>query len=191
MDILAEIQHRLRHLNSEHGLQILFLVVAIYMFVEAQSWARDSKIFPQIMAGGVIVGTLLLIVQDHLPEPIQMIVSGEAAAFSRSEAEIEEQVDEIAEERDLDTTEYGRPVNPIVFTGILVTVYAVAGYLFSLLVVSPLFAAAYLIWFRKPWYFVVLLSIIAGVIAYAFTTIIIVPVDRGVLVGDLLLIGVS
>lgn len=190
MDVTKEIRHWLERLDSEHGLQILILLVAAYMFVEARAWGRDSSIFPQMMAGAVIVGTLLLLFQDHLPSPVRKLVSGEASAFKRTESEFEEKLDQSIEAPETEPTDYDRPLNPVVFTAVLISVYAVAGYLFSLLVASPLFAAAYLLWFKKPWPLVLLVAVVAGVIAWAFAKVIVVPVDRGILVGDLLYVVV-
>ena len=55
-----------------------------------------------------------------------------------------------------------------------------------MLVMTPLFALAYLLWFDRPWYTVVFITALTIVLAYAFSTVLIVPVDRGMLVGDLL-----
>lgn len=168
----------------------MFLVVAVYMFVQAETWGHNSRIFPQMMAGAVIVGTALLLLQDYLPGPIRTIVTGEASAFARTEVEFEDELEEVREPREEpEEPTYDRPVNPVLFTAVLIIIYGVVGYLFSFLVASPLFAATYLVWFRKPWPLVLLLTLVAALIAYAFTTVIVVPVDRGILVGDLLVLG--
>lgn len=190
MDTRKRLQQRFRDLTSEHGLLIMFLAVAGYMFVRAEAWGHNSRIFPQMMAGAVIVGTVLLLVQDYLPGPIRTIVTGEASAFGRTEVEFEDELEEVRETpAEPEAPAYDRPVNPVLFTAVLITAYAVVGYLLSFLVASPLFAATYLVWFRKPWPLVLLLTLVAALIAFAFATVIIVPVDRGILVGDLLMLG--
>lgn len=192
MDIPTELRTRLDRLNSEHAILLLFIVVSAYMFVRAQEWGFNTKVFPQAMAGAVIVGSLLLLVQDYLPEPVRRIVAGSGGAFGRTE-ELEEEIEKPDGEREESAAAapgYDRPLNPVLFTAILVVVYAAGGYLFSLLVMSPLFVAAYLVWFRQPWPIVVGISLLGLLIAYGFASLIIVPVDRGVLVGDLLTIGV-
>lgn len=190
MDTKTKLKTLLDELNSEHGLLLLFIGTATYMFLRAQSWGFDTKVFPQAMAGAVIIGSVLVILQDYLPEPLRKIVAGSASAFAQTEElgeEMEQESDTESEEEAM--ADYDRPLNPVIATAILITAYAVVGYLFSLLVASPLFVAAYLIWFRQPWPVVVLLSLLGLLIAYAFAEIIIVPVDRGVLIGDLLMIG--
>jgi hypothetical protein len=164
------------------------------MFVRAQAWSFNTKVFPQSMAALVIVGTLLIIFQDYLPAPIRRLVAESGAAFG--DTEDLEDLEDLEEEDDggtlgpdeIELADYGRPLNPVLATAIFITGYAVLGFYFSLLVMSPVFVAVYLVWFRQPWPVVVGLSALALLIAYVFTTLIIVPIDRGVLVGDLLMI---
>lgn len=193
MEIPRKLRTRIAYLNGEQGILLLFIGVSIYMFVRAESWGFNTRVFPQVMAGAVVVGSLLLLFQDYLPEPLRKVVAGDAGAFGKTE-DLEEEIDradaEAEADADDDDTEYDRPINPVLFTAILITAYAAGGYLFSLLVMSPLFVATYLIWFRQPWHIVLGLSLVAVLIAYGFSSLIIVPVDRGVLVGDLLTIGV-
>lgn len=191
MDTTSKIRDRIGGLDSEQGILLLFIVISTYMFLRAQAWQYDTRVFPQTMAGLVIIGSLLLIFQNYLPEPIRKVVAGDTSAFQgtedlEDEIEQEERSEEQTEEQESESGHYDRPLNPVLATALLILLYAGGGYLFSLLVMSPIFAAAYLIWFRQPWYIVVFLSLVALLIAFGFSSLIIVPVDRGILVGDLL-----
>jgi hypothetical protein len=190
MDITTRIQRKLGELNSEHGLLLLFILVATYMFVRAQAWTFNTKVFPQSMAALVIIGSLLVTFQDYLPGPLRKLVAESGAAFGDTEEleELEDEEDGTLGPDEIEMADYGRPLNPVLATAIFITGYAVLGFFFSLLVVSPVFVAVYLVWFRQPWPIVVGLAALALLLAYVFTTLIIVPIDRGTLVGDLLMI---
>ena len=192
MDITAKIQNRLDGVNSEHGILLLFIGTSAYMFIRAESWQFNTKVFPQVMAGAVIVGSLLLLVREYLPTSLQQVVTGRVGAFQTTE-DLEEEIEEDEKAGSADVEEdgsiqYDRPLNPVLATGLLIVAYVLGGYLFSLFLMSPVFVAAYLLWFRQPWATVVFLSLLSLLIAYAFASMIIVPVDRGIIVGDLLMI---
>lgn len=158
------------------------------MYIRAQDWSFDTKVFPQSMAALVIIGSLLLFFQDYLPGPLRTLVAETGGAFGKTD-ELEEELEDEADTEEFNMPDYGRPLNPVLMTAIFITGYAVLGYYFSLFIMSPIFAAVYLVWFRQPWWIVAILSALALVLAYAFVTMITVPVDRGVFVGDLLMIG--
>lgn len=187
MDVMDSIRNRLRGLNSEDALLMLFMTVAAFMFVRANEWNYEARVFPRMMAAIVIVGCVLLLVRNYLPGPLRAIVVGEVSAFQGSE-ELEEDIEREESDEGLGP-DYNRPLNPALATAILIVAYVATGYLFSLLLMSPLFVAAYLIWFRQPWPIVVFLSLLALAVGYVFAEVIIVPVDRGMLVGELLMIG--
>lgn len=184
---------KLEEWDSEHGLLIFMIAVSGYMVIEANQWSRTSAIFPQFAGTATLIGSVLLLFRNYLPEPVYSVVAGSTAIFEQSGEEAESQQEERQQEREeaglTESREVDRPLNPSLFTAILITVYIGASYLFSMLLMTPLFVVAYLVWFRQPWYTIVFLTALAAVLAYAFTTILIVPVDQGIYVDDLLFIS--
>jgi hypothetical protein len=181
--------------DSEQGLLIFMVAVSAYMVIEANQWSQTSAIFPQFTGIATLVGSLLLLFREYLPQPLYAVVAGSTMIFEQSEEAAEDQQEERRQEREemgvTESEELNRPLNPSLFTGILITVYIGASYLFSMLLVTPLFVIAYLVWFRQPWYTILVLTGLSVVLAYAFTTILIVPVDQGIYVDDLLFVFVD
>lgn len=173
--------------DSETGLLLLFVIVSSYMLLVAhviEGWGHNSRIFVDLSAGGLLFGSLLLLFREYLPGPLYSFVAEEAAMFERESEEFQQ-------EMDMDTEEPGeikldRPIGPVMSAALLFTLYAAVGYLISLLVATPLFVIAYMRWFRQGWVMTGFLAFVSLVIAYVFAAYIRIPVDRGILVGDLL-----
>lgn len=73
---------RLRQtITMEHGLLLLFLSLATYMFVESFTFSERAAAFPRFTAGATIVGVLLLLFRAYLPGPIQQFVTDSSGAF--------------------------------------------------------------------------------------------------------------
>jgi len=180
------VQEKSDDLTSEHALLVFLVVVSGYMLIRSLQWSRTTAIFPQFVGSATLIGALLLLARDYLPEPLQTVVTGSTSITGSQGSE------DVAAEREKEREESyesgipDRPLSPALFTGILITLYIALSFLFSMFLMTPLFVIAYLVWFGQPWYMIVFLTALAAVLAYAFSTILIVPVDRGVFVGDLL-----
>ena len=64
--------------TMEHVLLLLFLVVGIYMYVEAEEFTSAAAQFPQLMAGATIVFTVLLLARNYLNVvgPALVVIAG-------------------------------------------------------------------------------------------------------------------
>ncbi len=148
---------------------------------DIQSAAR----FPRLTASVVLVGSVLLLVRDFLPEPLRnpLVASGGMFEADEEFAERQEIVESVreagtsADERAISTV--GRPVHDSLFTSLSVIAYAILGYSVGLLWATPLFVVAYGVWFRLRPLYTALLAAIAFGIAYSFMIVLNVPMDGG------------
>lgn len=188
-------QGRFENVTSEHVLLALFMVVSGAMVVRATiSFPRSSAVFPQFVGTMTFIGSALLLVREYLPDPINAIVTGstELAGGGQSEEIQEQKEKEREEEQTVEETSVAeeRPLSPALFTAILIVAYIGLSYLFSMVLMTPLFVVAYLLWFKKPWYAIVGVTALATVLAWAFATVLITPVDEGIFVDAFLYLTV-
>lgn len=187
------VQQQLDDLDSEQILLGFLIVVSGFMVIQTFQWGQTTAIFPRFTGLATLIGSILLLIRNYLPEPLHTVVAGSTSIVggSRGTEEMQEKKSEeqSATETTADTPD--RPLSPAVFTAVLITLYIGLSYLFSMFLMTPLFVIAYTAWFDQPWYMIALLTGIGTLLAYAFSTVLIVPVDRGIYVGDLLQIGVG
>jgi hypothetical protein len=183
------VQEKFDNLTSEHGLLVFLIVISGFMVIRSLQWSQTTAIFPQFVGSATLIGAVLLLARNYLPEPLHTVVTGSTSITGGQDSEEIAEEKEAKREAEAETYESGipeRPIGPALFTGILMTLYIGLSFLFSMLVMTPLFALAYLLWFGRPWYTIVFITVLTIVLAYAFSTVLIVPVDRGMFVGDLL-----
>lgn len=173
-------------IDIERGLLLVLIVSSAYMIWESYNFSIQSAArFPRITAGAVLVGALLLFFRNYLPGPVRSFVAEEMEMFEADEeiAEREEQVEaergepDDTQERTISTV--GRPIDDSLFTGLSAIGYGLLGYAIGILWASPLFVLVYTIWFRRPWYQVIVLPVIGFLIAYGFMSVLGVPMDQG------------
>jgi hypothetical protein len=180
-------------LNSEQLLLGFLILVSGYMVAQTFQWNRVTAIFPRYIGLATLIGSALLLFRDYLPEPLHTVVTGDTSITGGRQETDEVKEKKSEEQAAVETTTDipDRPLSPAVFTAMLITLYISLSYLFSMFLMTPLFVVAYAAWFGQPWYMIALLTGIGTTLAYAFSTVLIVPVDRGIYVGDLLQIGVG
>jgi len=186
--------------TMEHGLLVMFLGVAVYMFVESYTFSERAAAFPRFTAGATIVGALLLLFRSYLPGPLQQLVvdsdgafediTDEEVATSDSEpSEIEEKQESADptptddEDEDVETRYVDLKwisMHGSQFTGIISVLFVVLSYLIGMLWAAPLFVATYLGVLRRPWYIVLAMSGIAFLLAYSFVLVLGIDIDGGV-----------
>jgi len=164
--------------GSERILNLLFAAVAGYMIVESLSFGPVAGLFPQLMGGVVFVGSVLLLFREYLPGPLYTFVAKDTELVNTYQNDMSEGAPEVGNE---DERTADRPVSPSTFTGLAIGGYLLASFLFGMLWMSPLFVLVYSRWFEQPWLLTVLLMIIAFLTAYAFTIILNLPVNEGIL----------
>lgn len=184
--------------TMEHGLLVMFLGVAVYMFIESYTFGERAAAFPRFTAGATIVGALLLLFRSYLPGPVQKLVVESDGAFddvadeelvesddATGETDAEPEPDEPAADAETATeTRYvdlkWLTMHGSQFTAIISLLFVVVSYLIGMLWAAPLFVATYLGVLRRPWYTVVGLSVIAFLLAYSFVLVLGIGIDGGV-----------
>lgn len=185
--------------RGEQGLLIFFLVTALYMFVESFEFQETAAFFPRLTSTLVIVGSVLLLLREYLPEPLGTFLAddgdgeqenrrsrGPVDGAEDEEAPAEPSAAETEEKDDVQqTTIFGRDVpiagvNRGVLT-VLVAVYIALSYLIGMLWATPVFVLGYAAYARLPVYLTVALPIIGFAIAYVFMGFVYLPIDSGVL----------
>ncbi|UWG46337.1 putative membrane protein [Halanaeroarchaeum sp. HSR-CO] len=176
-----------RVLDSERLLPLLLFLVGAFVFVRSFSFGSTAGLFPKMTSGVVIVGSLLLIFENNLPKQLREYVS-ESAELLGSQEDFEKDVKEdigkveTDEKTDESHAAEGRwGMSPPVFTGVSIVGYFVSSLLFGMLWMSPVFAFVYSTWSRHSWSLRIGLSVIAFVLAYAFQSVLNLPISGGIL----------
>lgn len=163
------------------GLSAVFLIEPI-----VSEYPDDARVFPQMTAAVVFLGSLLLLVRNYLPDPLYTFV-GESINIttgdtSEAEEELTEREKEIERETEPKRTlgrEYGYEVNDTVFMMVASTLYFFVGWAAGFLFVTPFFVLGYTTWFRVRPLIGIGLAVASTVIVYLFIEFLILPLDRG------------
>lgn len=172
---------RVREVDSERALTVFFLVVGIVMFALTVNFEYSSSaLFPRLTAGVLVVGSLLLLVQDRLPAPLQRIVA-EPVSIAEPDDEFESSPAAETDETGADESPTTRQVPDAVATYGLLLGYLVVSYLIGILWATPIFALAYSWWFKQSR---VSTAIVVGTslaIVFAFYFLVDAPLEDGLL----------
>ncbi|MEM4781936.1 MAG: hypothetical protein QXG03_10310 [Halalkalicoccus sp.] len=171
--------------TAEHAMLLVLIGLSALFLIEpiVQDYPADARVFPQMMAGVVFVGCLLLLVQNYLPGPLQTFVAEEMTVTATDDSMLEGQ-QETQETPTEERTprlgeEYGYEVNDTLFMVVTSTAYLVAGWAAGFLFVTLPFVFAYTTWFRIPWKTGLALAVSATAIVWFFMEFLILPFDRG------------
>lgn len=178
---------------EETGLLVVLLTVAGYMVYESFAYGETAGRFPRLTGGVVLIGAVLLLVREYLPDRVEAVVGDSAELFgSSADAETDQ-----AERADVDDeyeteAESGaadeRRVSDSVFTTASIVGYTVSSYYVGMLWMSPLFVFLYSRWYRQPWWATGVLTAIAAGLAYGFMELLNLPLDEGVLLPSVVFV---
>lgn len=178
---------------EETGLLVVLLTVAGYMVYESFAYGETAGRFPRLTGGVVLIGAVLLLVREYLPDRVEAVVGDSAELFgSSADAETDQ-----AERADVDDeyeteAESGaadeRRVSDSVFTTASIVGYTVSSYYVGMLWMSPLFVFLYSRWYRQPWWATGVLTAIAAGLAYGFMELLNLPLDEGVLLSSVVFV---
>lgn len=174
-----------KNITSELVLLVLLLVASLIFFVEPiiQEYPDDARVFPQLTAAAVFIGSALLLFQNYLPGPIQAFVSENVSIMSDEpdldgDDETEHQEEEETPKETLGT-KYGYQVNDTAFMIGTAVLFFIAGWAVGLLFVTPVYVLLYMLWYRVDVVTSILLAILATVIMYMFVWALLMPFDQG------------
>lgn len=179
------------NVDSEQVLVLLFFAVSGAMFAESFSFGSTAGLFPRLTAGVVLVGSFLLLVQNWLPPWLRSFVA-EPSSLINTDQSFSEEFDEREEQAasGMVERELNRPIEPSMFTALAVGLYVSSSFLFGMIWMSPLFAAAYSRWFDQSWLVTAFLAALSFAMAFAFMTVLNLPLDEGQLITIPLFMGV-
>ncbi|WP_129115290.1 tripartite tricarboxylate transporter TctB family protein [Halegenticoccus tardaugens] len=175
--------------DQETVLTAILVVSSGFMLWESTNFEIESATrFPRLTASVVFVGSVLLLCRNYLPGWLRDALVSSGGMFEASDEFTEHQEEREEEQVTGETTDEasvstaGRPIHDSMFTSVSVIGYALVGYTIGLLWATPLFVAAYGIWFRLPWLYTGMLTVIGFGIAYSFMIVLNVPMDSGAFV---------
>lgn len=157
------------------------------MFVEAENFKPSAAEFPQLTAGTVIIGCTLLLTRSYLPDSLAALFEEDTSEFiEMTEPDELEGVE--GNQTPSQEAENGQTVETrvstipsTVFTTLTISGYTLAGYLFGLLWVTPLFVAFYMWWYKLDARKIILTAAISFAVVYGFILFLYVPFDEGIL----------
>lgn len=157
------------------------LLTGIYMYISAQSFSREVARFPQFVAVILIVGSLLILAENILPEPLRILIRDD----SDDQNEFEETSNQTPKQKSIGgaTIElFSFEVDKAVFTFGSCVYYVVISYIIGIFYATPVFAMTYMCVTDKSLTTIVGFGILGYILAYLFTKLLSVQLVNGVLV---------
>jgi len=170
--------------KSELGLLLLMGSATGAMVLIAQSYTDTAATFPQLIGIATLVLIFLALTEDYLPKPLKEVVTESDSLFNNEEMENELDEHNVSDEGDTAPTSNDVEMrydilNPTQITTVLISVYLLGSYFFSLIVMSPLFIIVYLYWFKKPISVIAFLTFSSIAVCFAFVEYVNIPIGRG------------
>lgn len=164
------------------GVSALFLVEPVL-----ENYPDDARVFPQLTASIVFIGSLLLLFRNYLPGPLRTFVAESISITSTDESDIpgaeedREESEETEAEYKKETigTEYGYEVNETVFMVVTTILYFAGGWAAGFLFATPIYILGYTLWFRTNPVISVVLATLGTIVIYLFMTYLVLPFDQG------------
>ncbi|WP_144900782.1 tripartite tricarboxylate transporter TctB family protein [Halobellus captivus] len=164
-----------------HVLVGSMIVVGGLMLVGSFSFVREAYLFPRFAAIVTIIGSVLLLVQNYLPERLNRAISSSVDVFGETEKELSESVgsdrEESADEASSDTGQTA----PTQFMTLLLLGFALCSYLVGMLWTIPIFIATYAWRFDITRKRTALLALVGFGIGLAFQLVLDIPIDTGLI----------
>lgn len=170
-------------ITGEEVILLILIGASAFLLYGSRDFSTGGRVFPIMTSVITIIGSLLLIFKKYLPETFR------EAIVEDPEEDIVDELDELSEDenkRVFNEPETIAPMipNDIAIMGLLVG-YAVASYLITMFIATPLFVLIYSVWFKQPWYMIVGLTVTSVLIALGFDYALHFPIDRGVFIDEL------
>lgn len=189
---MSRLTGKIEEITAEHLMLLTFIGLGIIFFTEPiiRDYPSDARAFPQMMSFVVILGSLLLLIQNYLPGPLQTFVA-ESVSIAQDvededigiggEDEDEEKREVVEKEQPLHVV-WGYDLNNTIIMIAFSSIYFFLGWAIGFLYVTPFFVFGYTYWFRVKWYIGLLLAIFATGIVYGFIVFLLMPFDEGMLI---------
>lgn len=159
----------LKSIDTNRVILLSLLLVGSWAFVTAFEFPTRDRIYPQLASLLVVVGAMLLLVAEFLPEYFGRFGGAADDIFGTEELEVEVDDDEV------DAVKRYKLL-------VSISVYLIAGYLLGLLWATPIFVFLYTAWTKQSRIVIVLLTGLAFGIAYVFMVTLNLSIANGVLI---------
>lgn len=166
---------------GEIGLLFTFIVVSVYMFVEAGNYREVIGLYPRLLSGVVLVCAVLLLFRNLLPAPLSEWV-GESGSALGSSAAVADRSDEEEQELSMDVvdSDTGTSREQVILT-VLVGGYLLLSYLVGMYLATPVFVLVYGMAFGLGWKATGGLTALAWAFAHVFLVVFNAPIASGTL----------
>lgn len=168
---------RWRIIDGETVFIAVLLVIAIYMFIGSYEFSPRAATFPRMVSGAAILGCVLLLISQYLPEPVRVFIEEEARMVQHDDSEETDTPDMGADHGDERDT---KPINSA-YTALIIGGYILTAYLVSFFIATPLFIIAYVLLFDIDRLYGGVLFLVSIGIIYGFERALNVPLDEGLL----------
>jgi len=162
--------------TQEYLLLAFFLIPTGYMFIESLDFASRVGLFPQLSAIGVVIFSLLVVLEKYIPD---YLIPESDESDSNNSADEVTPADEI-QTQTVEESEPQKNVKRGLDLSIWSGSYLFTSYLFGFLWTTPIFVLTYCYMRDLSIIEAVTLSFISIAIAYAFMTVTRVPIDEGI-----------
>ena len=189
-------------LTAEHGILMIFLTVSVYIFIGSYELGDRAAAFPRFTSSVAIVIIVLLLFREYIPAPFDKLVKDSGDTSDPISSDISEDVTETKEsegqqgETKAITTDeamvnaserrfvkiYKIWLDGALYTALMTFGFVILAYVAGMLWAAPVFVAAFLIGMRRPWYLILLLTLMAFVAAFAFYWVLRLDIASGALV---------
>lgn len=159
----------LRSIDTNRVILLTLLLVGSWAFVTAFKFPARDRIYPQLASLIVVVGAMLLLAAEFLPEYFGRFGGATEDIFGTEELEVDVDEDEVDEMK-----RYKLLVS--------MAVYLIAGYLLGLLWATPIFVFLYTAWTKQSTIVIVLLTGMSFGIAYVFMVTLNLSIASGELI---------
>lgn len=167
--------------SGELGLLTFFILVSLYMFVDAGSYPDIIGLYPRALSAIVLICGLLLFVRNLLPAPVQNYVTESGTPLESSTEVAEELPSENSESTDASQSQTeGTSKSQVVLT-LLISGYLLLSYFIGMYFATPVFVFVYGLTFRLDWKMTVGLTVLASATAHIFLAVFDAPITSGVL----------
>lgn len=183
MTIKSPFERVVERTNTEYIVLLTMLCSGSYMLWESRTFQADvAMVFPQMTAGIVVAGSILLLLKPILPSRLHSIITDGSQIVEPSTSHQSDEEPKIKEDPAQSTVE--RPLPDSVFAAVITIAYALTGYVAGLLWVTPLFALAYGVWFKLQWRSIAVVVSLSILIAVGFMELINIPIDTGEIINQ-------
>lgn len=171
-----------KQIDTERLLTVFFLIVGVALFALTFTFEfTGAALFPRITASLIIIGSLLLLLQEKLPAQLQTVVA-EPVSIADPADEFDSASDKVETQSDSnDSLPTTRGVPDTIATYLLLLVYIGLSFLIGIIWATPVFTLLYSWWFNQSRKITAIIFTISLIIVFSFYFLVNAPLEDGYL----------